>query len=642
MQLTLSREGKSVQLASEIGRGGEGAVFEIAGRPSQVAKIYSAPPDEPKVRKLDAMVQSASPEICRVAAWPNDLLLDGKGKLRGFVMPRVSARRQIHELYSPKSRFDAFPDVDFRFIVHVSINIARAFAVLHAQGHVIGDVNHGNLLVAPNGTVTLIDCDSFQVKVGSHLFTCDVGTALFTPPELYGHPFRGLQRTPNHDAFGLAILVFHLLYVGRHPFAGRFLGQGDMPIERAIAENRFAYGPASRSYMMERPPGTIRLDAMGRPVAARFTEAFSPQNNGNRRPDAVTWMQTLEILRAELIKCGTSNAHYYARSQPACPWCELENRSGVRLFGQRATALPRGTPVDVESLWQAIVSVPPPPPDPQLPSNRLWTPPPGVNLPSAAGKHARVALSIVLAILSLSACTVLSKQTGGIIPGLILAVISLLIWPWVPAGRRAAVNNALAAARAGWATALAKWEREASQRVFSAKLEQLQRLRRDLIALPNERKKRLARLDAEREEKQLQRYLDRFRIDKASIDGIGPGRTAMLASFGIETAADVDRFQIMRIQGFGEVLTSQLTKWKAGHIQRFKFNPSEPIDPRDIAALDHELGTRSKKMVMELQDGQRTLARLSQEIVAARRRLMPQIEGAWLSLKVAEAQLKAI
>jgi DNA-binding helix-hairpin-helix protein with protein kinase domain len=29
--------------------------------------------------------------------------------------------------------------------------------------------------------------------------------------------------------------------MGRHPFAGRYLGLGEMPIERAIAECRFAY-----------------------------------------------------------------------------------------------------------------------------------------------------------------------------------------------------------------------------------------------------------------------------------------------------------------------------------------------------------------------------------------------------------------
>lgn len=54
----------------------------------------------------------------------------------------------------------------------------------------------------------------------SGVFHCDVGVPLWTPPELQGRDFRGLTRTKNHDRFGLAVLMFQLLFMGRHPFAG--------------------------------------------------------------------------------------------------------------------------------------------------------------------------------------------------------------------------------------------------------------------------------------------------------------------------------------------------------------------------------------------------------------------------------------
>jgi len=44
--------------------------------------------------------------------------------------------------------------------------------------------------------------------------------------------FRGLERSAGHDAFGLAVLLFHLLFMGRHPFAGRSLA-GEMTIQYA-------------------------------------------------------------------------------------------------------------------------------------------------------------------------------------------------------------------------------------------------------------------------------------------------------------------------------------------------------------------------------------------------------------------------
>jgi DNA-binding helix-hairpin-helix protein with protein kinase domain len=254
-------------------------------------------------------------------------------------MPRLVARRDIHELYSSKSRAEAFPEADFRFLVHVAANIARAFAVVHEQGHVVGDVNHGNLLVGADGTVMLIDCDSFQIGNGTNVFTCDVGVPLFTAPELHGHTFRGLVRTANHDRFGLAILLFHLLYMGRHPFAGRYVGPGDMPIEKAVDEYRFAYGPDRATNGMERPPGTVPLETMGAAIAQLFIRAFGRTDRNGTRPDAKTWVEALEKLKSSLRVCPQASWHHYPGGLVACPWCAVELQTGVRLFGQRIVAV---------------------------------------------------------------------------------------------------------------------------------------------------------------------------------------------------------------------------------------------------------------------------------------------------------------
>ncbi len=135
-------------------------------------------------------------------------------------MPRVDGHKDIHTLYSPRSRKAEFPNADWRFLIRAAANTARAFAAIHETGCVIGDVNHGGVCVSDKATVRLIDCDSFQVTVGTRRFLCEVGVPTFTSPELQGKPFRGVVRSPNHDNFGLAVLVFHLLYMGRHPFAG--------------------------------------------------------------------------------------------------------------------------------------------------------------------------------------------------------------------------------------------------------------------------------------------------------------------------------------------------------------------------------------------------------------------------------------
>ena len=636
-EFTLRRTRTSIRRGQELGRGGEGAVFAVEGQSDRVAKIYFTPPDHRKSQKLIAMTEAASQPLLQIAAWPIDLLTDRHGAIRGFIMPRIIARRDVHELYGPKSRSEAFPEADFRFLVHVGANIARAFAVVHENGHVLGDVNHGNLRVRPaDGTVMLIDCDSFQIGTRSNVFTCDVGVPLFTAPELQGRSFRGLVRSTNHDRFGLAVILFHLLYMGRHPFAGRYSGPGDMPIEKAIAEYRFAYSPNRRANRMERPPDTIALETMGGVITQLFIRAFEPVETNGTRPDAKSWIEALERLKSKLRVCLLANWHHFPNELPACPWCAVESQTGARLFGQRiATVGPTGA-VDLAALWNAISSVPDPGPDPVLPSERPWRAPRGVRLPSGSLKTFRKFLSIAFVCAGPAACSALPKD-GGLIWALVSFGLAFAAWLKVSSERRATVERAYSAARADWEAALSRWKREAAREYFTEKLRALEKARMELADLPKERRRRLAKLEGEREMRQRQRYLDRYRIDRAKIKGIGAGRTAMLASYGIETAADVDRVKIMQIPSFGEALSAELVGWRRLHERNFRFNPNEPVDRRDIGTMDRDLAAERQKLLSSLQQGPTVLRRLSQEINPARQRLMPTLEKAWTAFKIAEA-----
>ena len=461
-QLTLVRSGRAARLAEKLGGGGEASIFACPDLPGYAAKVFIVPPDPNKVAKLDAMTQAGDTSLTRIAAWPVELLADNRGAVQGFIMPRVTARRNIHELYSPKSRMGVFPEADFLFLTHVCTNIARAFAVVHRCGHVIGDVNHGNLLVGPNGTVTLIDCDSFQFRNGSKVFTCDVGTDLFTPSELQDRGLKGIERTSNHDCFGLAVLLFHLLFMGRHPFAGRYSGAGEMPIEKAIAEYRFAYGPHRAETLMERPPGAVALETMGITVSDYFVRAFSQSGSKGARPDARSWLAALESLKAGLQTCSLEPRHQYPGQLGACPWCPIERQTGVRLFGLRVRPVsPTGT-VDVSALWNAILAVPPPPPDPALPSERRWTYPPGVRRRRKQRQRALVLTGAGVAI-----AAPLLYATFQAIPALLLLLAlsgaALALLPLIPPVKRRTLERNYALADAQWKGTLRKWKQDASR-----------------------------------------------------------------------------------------------------------------------------------------------------------------------------------
>ena len=193
--------GSAYRLGAEVGSGGEGIIHAVVRRPELLAKVYRRPPSRYEIDKLDALVQAATPDLLSVAAWPTDCLKNPSGLVIGFVMPRVLDARALYDLYGPRSRVQHFPSADFRFLVHVAGNIARLFGAVHMAGFIIGDVNHGNILVRNDGTVAAVDCDSVQIGDGAR-FPCRVGTDLFVPPELLGKNFDAVRRTPNHDAFG--------------------------------------------------------------------------------------------------------------------------------------------------------------------------------------------------------------------------------------------------------------------------------------------------------------------------------------------------------------------------------------------------------------------------------------------------------
>src|SRR4051794_21996357 len=96
--------GTAISLGPELGRGGEGTVWN-APDPALVAKVYHDPVEPEKIDKLHVMPRLATDDLLRVAAWPRNTLYDRPGgRLVGILMPRVVGHREIHQLYSPAQR----------------------------------------------------------------------------------------------------------------------------------------------------------------------------------------------------------------------------------------------------------------------------------------------------------------------------------------------------------------------------------------------------------------------------------------------------------------------------------------------------------------------------------------------------------
>jgi DNA-binding helix-hairpin-helix protein with protein kinase domain len=624
-----------VALGGLLGEGGEGAVFDVKSAPHQVAKIYHKPLERGRAEKILLMSALANDGLRKLTAWPIDLLrLKSNGLPIGLIVPKVHNAKDIHQLYGPKSRRAEFQRADWRFLIRAAANVARAFGAVHSAGFVIGDVNHGGVLAGQDATVTLIDCDSFQVEVRGRRFLCTVGVETFTPPELQGKSFEKIVRTANHDDFGLAVMIFLLLFMGRHPFSGRFSGPGDMPIGRAIEEGRFAYGQRRAAMQMAQPPGTPSLSVVGPQLSSFFERAFARETENGGRPTASEWIKGLQALESTVEQCSVESSHWHYRGL-TCPWCPMEGVTGIPLFPS-IIQTSAGSVFDLTILWRQVETIAHPGP---IPSLDIPAPAPTRDAARLRGwSTKRQVIALTAAALTLLGATVLG-------PVMVLAAVvvyAAVLAATNKSGEARPYQDVLSAAESKWQSAERDWTSRAGPVGFDLQKAALVKLREEWNRIPNVRLTKLDELERHRERVQRERFLDQFEIEKAKIKGIGKGRTQTLASFGIETAADVTPGKLSAVPGFGPKMRSLLLVWRASVERGFRFDPTKQTDPRDIARVEQEVLASKKKLEGDIISGVAKLRQAHAQIMSSRQHMRTQVESVKKDFLQAKANYDAV
>jgi DNA-binding helix-hairpin-helix protein with protein kinase domain len=633
--------GRPIKLGAKIAQGGEGSVYALADNPALVAKIYhpSRIPDASRRAKLQAMVAGSTPRLTQLAAWPTGLLLTGgDGLPAGFLMQRLAGFVEIHALYTPKTRLVEFPHATWEFLIHAAKNVAIAMRIVHDHGHIIGDVSHGNIFVGRTALVRLIDCDSFQIRCGDTVFPCDVGVATHTPPELQGTSFAAAPRTRNHDLFGLAVVIFQLLFLGRHPFSGVYLGPGEMPLEAAIKSHRFAYAKDAARRQMRPPPGGLSLALVSREVRTLFERAFGPAgDSADGRPGTIEWIKALTALESGLHPCHVHPEHVYWKGLAQCPWCAYEAASGKPMFLIARTVGSSDFDLDqIVAQLQAMTTPKPPPafgaplpgPDPRFGRAR-------------AGHWNRVAASIAAgaAVAGLASAPTLNAFA----PEITLAAIATAF----ALGRRWPARRLRAEARRALdeADAVVK----ALQSPWIDMLRQFDALRLNLetdIAtyrrLPERRTQEIRRVAQRREEAERLNFLDRHRIANYAIPGVGPNKRTQLQSLGIRTARDIVAADLAAIPGFGPATVNHLLQWRRRIEARFRFDPAEGVDPEIVRSIDAEAAKAAESLRLRLQQGAYRLRLAADQIDAERPFLCERLRRPLADLALARANLDAV
>lgn len=579
--------GGPIDLGDQIGRGGQGSVYRIRGERSLLAKVYHAAIGPDLRDKFQLLVSKRTAELEQHAAWPRDLLWDRSGACRGLVVPAVEAPSVIDRLAHPGEQRQTWPDIDYGFLVHVSLNVMRAAEAIHRAGCVIGDVNDGNVMVLRDGTIRYIDVDSFQCDAGRKRFRSTVGHPLYTPPELQNRDFARVDRTIQHDSFGLAVLIFQLLMQGCHPFAGVPRDGRVRSPEDAIADGVYPHS-SSRSRKADPPPGRMPIYCLG-PLAALFEQAFE----ASVRPIPSDWCKAIDSYRRSLKSCKSNKRHGYLSNLRHCPLCSLAvdpfpsadqriSVSGLRLDELLAKA--RAAPVPRPMKEIAVGRERPLDPielePPALPDRLLR-----MDNPNRPKPTAKIAAGVLLGLGLLFGASSLEGNSQ-MTPAAVLAIVagalmSTVVWSQHSDNRRlietrkaeaiSQIGDDFSSLQAEMRTLLEQRSDKASQietLVQSSNRDLPQRYASLVQArrVVEEGKQRIgrAKLDAAREYREhlLLQSLRRFAIRRANIPGIGDSRRATLESFGIHTAADIDLRMVIQIPGFGSELTGRLMQWR--------------------------------------------------------------------------------
>lgn len=310
--------------AKEIGAGAGGMVFEYPGNDAFCFKLYFPPGTPEQKQRYQAMLLHKAKDLEAQGgvglAWPRLDLTGADQTFRGYVMDRFHGQ-SLYGLLDPRLRDEVLDRPTWATLLMVAERVARMMARIHHAELVVGDVSPANILVDPRGTVTFIDCDSFQFqhpRKQEQWFPALNRTLEYSSPESISRPREWLTR--HHDEFGLAILICQLLMEGEHPYEGvPQYGPAHFTDGNIASATARWFGPNP----MVDVPGAVGAellpDSLGELARRCFVDGHAqPQ----ARPSAAEWTTALREVAQHLRRCERNERHVTWTHHPGCYWCD--------------------------------------------------------------------------------------------------------------------------------------------------------------------------------------------------------------------------------------------------------------------------------------------------------------------------------
>ncbi len=289
--------------------GGDGSLHEVYTVDYRhcVAKLFFAQrlrggDGKEREKKLRYQLQNPPQEEADKTdiIWVEEILYE-KGKFVGYLMRRAEGEhlgilclpKIARRHYADYGRFDLMKPTALSLRLAACYNIAVAVAAVHKSGqYIIYDLKPENIMIAPDGRVSIIDTDNIQISEGDKLlFAAKSTTPDYTPPECYRAGNSRIVQ-PSWDNFSLAV-VFYKFFCGLPPFSGTPKDERITSIADMVRYGLFPKGKNAHRFQTI-PKLHANFDRLPENLQRLFLRAFDEgHTRPEARPSALEWRSAL-------------------------------------------------------------------------------------------------------------------------------------------------------------------------------------------------------------------------------------------------------------------------------------------------------------------------------------------------------------
>jgi serine/threonine protein kinase len=210
------------EIVSPLGRGGMGVVYRARdleeGRERALKILHTTADDDHAAvrfrREIEILSRIDHPNIVRISDWG----------VEGGRMYFAADLIEGDDLRVVLRRRNVLPVVE---VAEIGSTLAGALGAAHSYGIVHRDIKPHNVMIGPDGRLTLLD---FGIARGAGIEMNTVtatGVMIGTPEYMSPEQFQGLRVDARSDLYSMGVVLYELL-TGALPF------QGDTPVSLGI------------------------------------------------------------------------------------------------------------------------------------------------------------------------------------------------------------------------------------------------------------------------------------------------------------------------------------------------------------------------------------------------------------------------